>query len=211
MSKQSLTNLIADQSLQESDMRAHALFTQTHDAVFLTSLDRVFLDVNPQAAALLGYSQQELIGMDSRRIIIPDEQEASANTVDTLLSGEDVPLYERRVRHRDGHEIPVEVNISLVRDQNGQPLYTQAMVRDITQRKQAEAALREREQHYSALFSHTHDAVFLISLDGIHLEVNPQAAILLGYSEQELVGMPTTQIVAPQEHPDSAQTLEKLL
>lgn len=82
-------------------------------------------------------------------------------------------------------------------------LYTAAQT-EIAERKQAEAALREAQQRYRALFERTNDAVFIMSLDSIHMEVNQRAADMLGYTIEEMVGKPATYFVAQEEIDDAA-------
>jgi len=83
--------------------------------------------------------------------------------------------------------------------------------RDITELKKAEQALQVNQARYQALFEQTNDAVFIISLEGIHLAANQQAARLSGYDAAEIVGMPIRQIVAPGDYPDSQDKLKALL
>jgi diguanylate cyclase (GGDEF)-like protein len=70
----------------------------------------------------------------------------SLNTFDRLLAGEPLPLYERLFRCKDGSLVPVEINAELVRDAQGNPLHIQSVVRDITERKKAEAATLQFSQ-----------------------------------------------------------------
>lgn len=126
--------------LRESEKRYRSLFEQTHDAVFLLDFEGRHLDANQRAADMLGYSRKEL-----KNLSVNDtsaEIDKSLAITQRLLAGETIPLYERFFRKKDGQVFPVEINVELVRDTNGNPLHIQSVVRDISRRKQAEENLR---------------------------------------------------------------------
>lgn len=79
------------------------------------------------------------------------------------------------------------------------------------QRAQAEAALRESELRYRSLFEQSNDAVFILDLEGNHVQLNQRAADMLGYTPSELVGLSFREVVIPEEHHQSENVLEKLL
>lgn len=125
--------------LLASQARYRALFEQTHDAVFILDLEGRHLEVNQRAADMLGYTVAE-----ANRLTVHEtsgEIDRTQTTFARLLAGEQVPLYERPVRRKDGRLLCGEVSIGLVRDKNGSPLHIQSIIRDITQRKEAEEAL----------------------------------------------------------------------
>lgn len=130
----------AEASLRRSDARYRALFEQNHDAVFIIDLEMRYLDANQRAVEIYGYTVEEFRQMQGRAPLSVTER--SENSFARLLAGEKFPLLERTSRHKDGRLFPVELNAELVRDENGDPLHVQCVVRDITDRKQAEEALQ---------------------------------------------------------------------
>jgi PAS domain S-box-containing protein len=133
----------AEEVLRQNEQRYRALFERTNDAVFILDLEGTHLAVNQQAANMLGYTPDELVGMSFRRVVAPQELAGSRGKLKSLLHGESLPIYERMFVRKDGTEVPTEINVALVRDADGQPLHIQSIVRDITQRKRAERLLRE--------------------------------------------------------------------
>ncbi len=200
----------AEKALQEKERRYRALFEQSNDAIILTSSESIVLDVNRKLGELLNYITDELVGMHVSQIVVNYDHEDSVQKAERLRAGEEIPIYYRIFRKKDGTEIPTEINCTLVRDVNNNPLYFQSLVRDITERKKAEEAIKDKELRYRTLFEQSNDAIFLINLDGFHLEANQKAAELLGYERNELIGMPIKQVVASHEHSDSLQKLKKL-
>jgi PAS domain S-box-containing protein len=139
----------AEDALRKSEMLYRALFEHAGDAVFIMNLEGVHITANRKAAEMLGYSVEELVGKSFKEIVAPSEFQKAKSKLQDLLEGQSFPLYERIFRKKDGTEFPVEINVALVRDPEGKPLYIQSIVRDISERKKAEekikASLREKE------------------------------------------------------------------
>jgi PAS domain S-box-containing protein len=129
-------------ALQETEQRYRALFESNNDAIFIMSLEGRYMMVNHRAAELLGYSVEELIGMDPAKVVLAQEYADSQSKIKALLNGESLPVYERTMQRKDGALIKVEISIGLVRDTAGNPLHIQSIVRDITERKRTEAEIR---------------------------------------------------------------------
>ena len=119
-----------------------ALFEQTNDAVVILSPDGKYQDANNRATDMLGYTLDELVGTPISKIVRPDELDDAMERMAALLADRSLPIYERKLVRKDGREIPVEINASLVRDEHGRPTYFQVVARDITERKREERALR---------------------------------------------------------------------
>lgn len=200
----------AEQALRENERRYRSLFDHTIDAIFLLNLDLTHMAMNPRAAEMLGYTPEELIGRSISEIIAPDEFTAAKHREAQLYEDEILPVYERTFIHKDGHKVPTEISAALIRDENGEPLYIQSVVRDISERLRSQQALRENERRFRSLFENTTDAVFLVNLESNHFAVNQRAADMLGYTIEELVGMPSSQVIAPVEAEESKQKLTQL-
>jgi PAS domain S-box-containing protein len=138
-----LARVQADEALRESEQRYRALFERTNDAVFIFDLDGMLLTANQQAAELLGYTADELVGMPVTQMISLQEVADNQNKLAAVIAGEPLPLYERFFRRKDGSEFPAEVNVALVHDPQGKPLHIHSVVRDITERKQIEREIRQ--------------------------------------------------------------------
>lgn len=133
--------------LQDRERRYRSLFEQVNDAVFILDLNGVHVDVNHKACEMLGYNYHELINITFREVVANYEYPNSEGVLQRLLAGEIVPVYERIFRHKDGTEFPVEINVQLVHNDTGKPLYIQSIVRDIRRRK----ADAQRQMEYQLL------------------------------------------------------------
>lgn len=149
-----LGNMVLRDSLAQArrnEGRYRSLFDRTNDAVFLIDPALRYLDVNQQAAALLGYEPHELVGKPISEVIAPTEVAAMKANFARLQREGMIPLFERTMIRKDGSRIITEVGISLVSDENGELLYHQSVVRDITERKRLEDQLRFSLEEMQAL------------------------------------------------------------
>ena len=133
----------AEQAIRESEETYRALFETSNDAIFLMDLDTNYVRVNPRCPELLGFdTAEELIGRNSQDFIDPPARADAQNRREQLLAKGRVMPYERIFRRKDGTPVETEVTVSLIRDERGNPQFIQSVVRDITQRKIAEEAMR---------------------------------------------------------------------
>ena len=137
-----------ESALRESERGFQALLNQSNDCVSLLDTEGNYLLVNTQLATSLGYSVDEMIGMNVSDVIAPGEVADYREINRIVQEGRRIPYFERTYRRKDGSEFLGEVNVSLVRGADGTPKYVQSIMRDITWRKTAEQALRESEERY---------------------------------------------------------------
>ncbi|MBE9126820.1 MULTISPECIES: PAS domain S-box protein [unclassified Coleofasciculus] len=130
-------------ALYESEERFRSAFKYAAIGMALVALDGRWLKLNRSLCKLLGYSQQELLAITFQYITHPDDLDADLNYVEQLLSGK-ISHYqmEKRYFHKQGRIIWILLSGSLVRDRESQPLYFIAQIQDISDRKQAETALK---------------------------------------------------------------------
>lgn len=174
-----IQRLRSEVQLRESEHRYRALFEQSNDAVFVLDLDGRHLYTNWRAVDMLGYEPGEINGLSYRELVIADEQHHSDDVKLRLLNGDIVRPYERTFRHKDGHLIPAEVNVELVRDTNGEPLHIQSIVRDITRRKHMEEQLRSSEARLRAMIEAIPDLIFRNRIDGTYLDYHAPSPEML--------------------------------
>jgi PAS domain S-box-containing protein len=118
---------------------------------------------------------------------------------------------EYRVVRPDGSIRWIAAHTFPILDQNGQVCHIGGFAEDITDRKQAEEALRQSETRFRALFEQSPDAVFILNEDDAILDANPAACRLLGYSRQELLSMDITAVIAPELRPPTGSAVKSRL
>jgi PAS domain S-box-containing protein len=165
--------------------------------------------VSPQIQATLGFSPEEWIANPDLWLeqVHPDDRARMLETV-ALAHASDAPiLIEYRSFTRDGRMVWLRDDARAVRDESGQPLFLQGITHDITERKQSEAALLEREAYFRALIEHSADAITLLAVDGTILYGSPATPRVLGYAVQNFVGRNAFDLIHPD---DQALFVEKL-
>ncbi|MBN1938801.1 MAG: PAS domain S-box protein [Candidatus Aminicenantes bacterium] len=143
----------------ESEALYRALFENANDAVFLLDLNGIHVKVNRKASEMTGYSVEELIGKSIRNLVAPSEFPDAQDKLRGIVEGRTFPVYERLFRKKDGTEIQVEVNASLIRDADRKPRFIQSIVRDISERKIRERALQAALQEKELLLREIHHRV----------------------------------------------------
>ncbi len=133
----------AEQALRESEYRFRSVFEQSNDGILITGVDGTRIAVNARAAEQLGYTIDDLMKMQKNVAVAPEEQAAAEKNWARILGGERLPPYERTAVKKSGERIILEMNVSLVRDEVGDPLFVQTIARDVTERRTQE---QERER-----------------------------------------------------------------
>ena len=132
---------------RSSELRYRSLFISSQDAIFVTNAAGVFQDANPAATALVGFPLAELQQMTAPDLLA---EHATPDQAALPLNWRSGASAETHFRHKQGHEIPVELGIAAVGDAK-QPQFVVAIARDITERKMAEAELRRYHDHLETI------------------------------------------------------------
>lgn len=184
-----LDRLAMEAALRDSEEQYRLLFNSTVDMVFVhgvdltTRMSQPFTAVNKAACQRLGYTEAELLQQRPTDIVSRKTiAEGKAVMVEILTQRQ--TLFEAEVCTKNGNLIPVEVNAQLF-DLHGQPTVL-AIAREITERKQAEDAVRRSEAFFRQIFADAPISMALVALDGAFLKVNQEFCQMLGYSEVDL-------------------------
>jgi diguanylate cyclase (GGDEF)-like protein/PAS domain S-box-containing protein len=184
-----------EEKLQESEDRYRSLFEQANDAVFIFTLGRNVVNVNRQGVALLGYSLEELRGVDGIKFVDILQHKKVKEVVRILLRGGQVPPFERTFIHKQGHKVFTEISVSLIKHSLGNENYIQTIIRDISERKQLQKILVENEEKFRSIVENSGDGILLTDEAGIIIEWNPAQAQLSGISREEALGQPIFEII----------------
>lgn len=177
----------ARSSLMAVDDRRQALMNCSRDGIVIIDQNHRVIEANQSFAATLGYSPDEVQGMytwDYEGVMSEDNIREGFRDLSRINT-----TFETRHRRKDGSLVDVEVSLSGARIQGENVLI--GICRDIGDRKQSEAALRESEERYRTVFENTGTATSILEKDGTISLANARFAELAGYSLEEIQGKKT--------------------
>jgi PAS domain S-box-containing protein len=181
----------AEQALGESEARFRRTFELAGSGLAHVSLDGRFLRVNPRLCEILGYAEDELVGMTVKQISHPEDRDVADRPRGKLDAGEiDSVRLEKRYLRKDGAVVWVMLSIALERDATGRPLYAISVLDDITSRKQAEAALRDTEEHWRSIVDSANEGMLVYDRALKVMSGNLAAERILGLPLDEMIGKP---------------------
>jgi PAS domain S-box-containing protein len=170
--------------LPEPNERYRRLVELSPDGIFITRQNRIVF-LNPAAVRLFGASDPEqLLGKSALELFHPDSHALIRDRVARVLAGETAPLIEQKLVRLDGAITDVEVTGALLDDGEGRAI--QVIVRDITERKRAEAALRESEERLTLAFAGAQEGVWDWNLETGAVVYSHRWKQMLGYSDDEI-------------------------
>jgi PAS domain S-box-containing protein len=190
----------AERALQESEARFRRTFELAGSGLAHVGLDRRLLRVNRRLCEILGYTEQELVGRSLVDLSHPEDRETATAPRAKVVAGElESARLEKRYLRKDGAVVWMSAVIAMERDAAGQPLYAISVLDDITESKQAEAALHESEERFRRTFELAGSGLAHVGLDGRFLRVNPRLCEILGYAAEELVGRKVKDLSHPED------------
>ena len=179
----------AEHRRRDSEERFKAAFENSGVGTILASPDGNFMDVNRSFADFLGYTRSELIGRNIKDLLPHDEMPRSDERLrDLQLGSSQAATMERRYVHKDGRVVWGISNLFMVRNDDGTPRYIIGNVQDITERKRAEEALRQREFQLREIIDLVPHLIFIKDREGRFRLVNKAVAEAHGTSPEALIG-----------------------
>jgi PAS domain S-box-containing protein len=180
-----------EKDLRDSEALKSAIVEAALDCIVTVGHDSRIIEWNPAAERTFGYPREAALGRDLAELIIPPEfRERHRRGMARYLATGEGPVLGRRIElealRQDGSCFPVELTINAIHIA-GRPHFT-AHLRDLTARRQAEAALRENEQRLRATYEHAFAGIGEVDRSGRFLRVNEQLCAITGYNREELLG-----------------------
>lgn len=189
----------AEKSLSENEERYRNLFENTNDVVYVHDLEGNYISVNKAAEKIFGYKREQILQMNVKDIVAPEDLEFSMQRLAEKIAGVKNAIYELRGRTSRGEYIPLEVNSCGIYE-DGKLVAVQGIARDITERKRAEEALRESEEKFRTVAETASDAILTVDETGTIIFVNAATEKIFGYRSEELIGEKLSLLIPERVH-----------
>lgn len=170
------------------------------DGVQIVDLDGRIVFSNKSVEAIYGFSPDEFKGKHVDEMNVDPELASSVILPAIRETGRWVG--EIMVKHKDGYAFPIWLNASMVKDSKGQPIAIVGIIRDITERKRMEDALRESEEKFRSIVEQSGDGIVLVDERGNITDWNRAEEQIIGLKRAEVIGRPLWDIqfhIAPEE------------
>ena len=205
---------ITEHRRAEEALRLRAnLLNETADSIIATDLDGNLIYMNEATCRTRGYSKEEMLNMNVRQLVSPK----IASTISERLRRipkEGAIVIESEHMRKDGSVFPVETTSRTVN--LGDRTIILSVIRDITERKKAEEALRESEERYRALLElgeRIPEAVVMLQDDergiGMHVYISDNWSRITGYSKEELLNMSMVALIHPDDRKEAVERHKK--
>jgi PAS domain S-box-containing protein len=180
-------------SQKESELRYRRLFEAAQDGILILDAKTGMIeDVNPYLINMLGYSREEFVKRKLWEVGAFRDMEANRDAFEALQVDEYIRYEDLPLRAKNGNLVEVEFvsNVYLV----GGEKVIQCNIRNITERRQAEAALRESETKFRRLIEHLPTVIYMNPVDDARstLYISPQIRDVLGYTDEECLSDPAS-------------------
>jgi len=180
----------AEEALRQSEEKHRSILENIRESYFEVDLAGNFTFFNDSLCRLTGCSREELVGMNYSKFSDKEISKIVFQTFNKVfLTGEPAEGFDWPTTRKDGIKIYVSASISLRKDPAGKPVGFRGVLRDVTERKRMEEALRQNEERYRSIIEQMHDGYFEIDLAGSFVHFNEAACRTYGYNKEELMGL----------------------
>ncbi|HEX6040204.1 PAS domain S-box protein [Longimicrobium sp.] len=201
-----------EQALRAGEAQFRAVFEEAPIGMALLDMAGYMVRTNATFQEMLGYSEEELARTIFSAVTHPDDLETDWELFGDLVAA-DIAHYQvpKRYVRRDGSVVSGMLSMSLIRGADGAPHYAIGMVENVSERREAEEALRLREREFRSLLEHGRDVISIVDRDGDLRFTSPAVERVLGYGRTELAGTYLGELVHPDDVPTMLDLFERAI
>ncbi|MCX5895569.1 MAG: PAS domain S-box protein [Proteobacteria bacterium] len=189
------------------------IFNTTSDGIMVSDPKGYIERINRTMENMFGFTQEEIMGKHTVELSPQDEwhMEIGRQMITALREKGFVKNFETELLKKDGSLCPIDLNITTLKDRDGNRLGAVSTIHDITERKRAEEALRESEERLRSVMQNANDAIVFVDSSGNIKFWNRKAEEIYSYTADEVLGKPFSIIVPKQSQEAHRKWIEKFL
>ncbi|MEM2905267.1 MAG: PAS domain S-box protein [Candidatus Bathyarchaeia archaeon] len=198
-------------ALRRSKERPRGIIERSLDAIAALDLQGRFTYLSPAVERIIGYRPEEIVGRPLKEFLPEFEIPKVAQAFNGAVKGRSIEGVQFNIRRSDGSLASLELNgAPILKD--GEVVGLQGTIRDITERKRMEAALRKSQELLRSIFASSPDAITVTDLNGNIVEFNQATLDLHGYSSrEELAGRNAFELIAERDRERAARNMKVVL
>jgi PAS domain S-box-containing protein len=202
----------AEEALRQSEAKYRTILENIDDGYYELDLNGNFTFFNAPMCRIIGYPQEEMMGMNNRQFTDKENAKKLFKTFNEVYrTGEPAKEFDWQIIRKDGAKRYVEVSVSLQKNSSGNPIGFRGIARDITERREAEEALQKSEHIYHLLAEHMTDIVWVMDMDLNVTWLSPSAMKARGFSVDEIAALPLDRQLTPESLRKAVDWLGKLM
>jgi PAS domain S-box-containing protein len=190
----------AEEALRESEERYRTILDNIEDGYFEVDIAGNFTFFNDSLCRMLGYSRDETMGMNNKQYMDKENAQKVYQTFNQVYTtGEPHISFDWEIIRKDCTKRFIESSVSLIRNSKSEQIGFRGVVRDVTDRKQAEEVLRKSEERFKELYDNAPVGYFEYDAQGRITSVNRTELEILGYTFEEMIGQPVWKFIVEGE------------
>jgi PAS domain S-box-containing protein len=175
------------QSPGESEKRYKAILESIEDGYYEVDIAGNFIFINDSISKIFGYSKDEFMGMSYKQHMDQENAERAYKSFNRVYrTGEALKGFEHEITRKDGHKRHLEISVSAIKDSNGRPTGFRGIMRDITERKHTEEALKQSEDRFRTLAENAPFGISIMKPNTSFEYFNNEFTGLFGYTIKDI-------------------------
>lgn len=186
-----------EEAVLASEQRYRRLFEESRHALYITTHDGDFVDVNDAMVELFGYPREHMLSLNAAALYADPRDRAEFQRL--IADAGSLRNYEVRLRGHQGRPLDCLLSARARRALDGTMTGYEGIIEDVTERKRVIEALRQSERHFRSLIENALDTITILAADGTIMYESPAVERVLGYTPEELIGTSVFDLVHPED------------
>ncbi|MCJ7772949.1 MAG: PAS domain S-box protein, partial [Desulfobacterales bacterium] len=188
-----------NEELKKSEDKYRTILENIEDGYYEVDLKGNFTFFNESMRRILGYSHEEMMGMNNREYMDEKNAKKVLNTFNTVFkTGNPSKTFDWELIKKNGDICYIETSITLIRDSDKKPIGFRGVARDVTEKKHSEAALKKSEEKYRNIVENIEEGYFEVDLKGNLNFFNDSLCRIVRLSREDLLGMNNREYTTPE-------------